>query len=903
MAVKKHKIKNKTEYTVSSSSMRGVDFSSDESEHKRYRFSHLENMYKDYDAGGAGIIESVPGFRKILSFSGKVHSIFSHRDKNGKEYVVIHAGKSLYRIPLTAIDSLAYTPTSLIDVSDKKSRGFVSGCDLYILDGKNTIRIDGNGVAAAVSDEGDAAPYIPTTYYNGEEFEQRNLLTNKFCEKYLISAASDMAAGSEGLKYRIISVEEHLAAVSGIEEGFSGEVSIPSYVALGNERYKVTEIDSKAFIYNKKITRVILSDSILHIQASAFQECTALREVITSDSLEHINNSAFLGCSTLDSFYLGAGVKHIDVGVFSLCGSLKSINYAGSSESFSKILKDFDMSNISVNYNARYTNITVEIPIFSPASELSSVTIGGDAAEYGVRAHSSLITSITISCADKSKIDGKEVVILGVANDEKFTLNSLGTNFIAEHQNSISGKNAILGCTVCESFDGRVFLSGNPKLPNTVFYSTRDSSGRNNPLYFGVLNYFNDGTGAFEVESLLAAGESLAVFKSGDDGGGSIYYHTPKETGIDILPKIYPVSYIHSGISAIGDSISFFDDRLFLSALGVCALDKQKINLERSIAIRSHNVNKRLLSEDLSSASLAKWCGYLAVCVGGNIYLADSRQLFTHSTGHVEYEWFFLSGIGTYSGEQKVFRYASCAKEGYSTHPDCDAIVTGTVFVSMTENGEYVYYSKEKGVKYEVYTDGECTGGVFSPACCIFNIGNDLLLFGTENGDVCIFNNDKRGIAPPWLSEAEGFDAEEYKKHFGKRLHPYYYSFAFHPPHYAIKTVSDNGGFPNLTKNTVKHSLAVKLRSHGHGSLTCEVGTEGDGYREISKIPDAALNFDELDFSALSFTNTEYVTLPIKEREKGWIEKSMSFYSDEYSSPFGVCSITYRFEIKGRIKN
>ena len=98
---------------------------------------------------------------------------------------------------------------------------------------------------------------------------------------------------------------------------------------------------------------------------------------------------------------------------------------------------------------------------------------------------------------------------------------------------SVDGIFAILGCTVCENFDGRVFISGHPELPNTVFYSARDESGENNPLYFGELNYFCDGTGPFGVCSILAAAESLAIFKSGDDGGGSIYYHTPKETGDD----------------------------------------------------------------------------------------------------------------------------------------------------------------------------------------------------------------------------------------------------------------------------------------------------------------------------------------------------------------------------------
>ncbi len=903
MAFKKHKMSSGTEYTVSYSAMRGVDFSSEEGQLKRYRFSYLENMYKDYDGGGAGIVESIPGFRKLLSLAGKIHSIFTHMDKHGNEHAVIHAGSRLYRAPLKLMLKNLAAPEAIITISDSKSQGFTSGCDLYVLDGSDIIKINGDGVAARIADDSAASPYIPTTYYNGVELEQRNLLTNKFRERYLISAASDMAAESYGLKYRIISVDEFTAAVCGIENGFGGEVNIPSYIFLAGARYRVVEIDERAFEYNSKITRVTLSNTIKSINFCAFRGCTSLHEVIISDSVEKIQNSAFLGCTSLESFYLGTGTVFIDVGVFSNCPSLKSINYGSDEESFSKIAIDSDMTSIAVNYNSRNTSISVEIPIFSPAISLISVTLGGVSTDYSTKTENETIRSIVIKAADKSSVDGKEVVIEGVTDDAKFTLNSVGTNFIAQEWNTVGGRAAILGCTVCESFDGRVFLSGNPKLPNTVFYSTRDDTGRNNPTYFGILNYFNDGTGAFTVQSLLAAGESLAVFKSGDDGGGSIYYHTPKETGINILPKIYPVSYIHSGISAVGESISFFDDRLFLSALGVCSLDKQMINLERSIGIRSHNVNRMLLSEDLSSVSMARWCGYLALCANGHIYLADSRQTFTHPTGHTEYEWFFLSGIGTYSGDSKVFRYASCAKEGYDTHPDNDAIVKGTVYLTKDAQGRTVYYTKQGNAKYEVYTDGESCGGVFNPACYIFGTGNDLLFFGTKNGDVCLFNNDKRGIPPPWLSEQEGFNENEYREHFGKVLHPYYYSFAFHPPRYALSTVSDNGNFPNLSKSTVKHSVAVKLRTIGHGNLFCEVGTEKTGYKEISTIPDGALNFEEMDFSSLIFTNTEYMTLPIKEREKGWIEKSISFYSDEYSSPFGIYSITYRFKIKGKIKN
>ena len=692
MAVRKNRIKSGTEYTVSYSAMRGVDFSSDEGELRRYRFSYLENMYKDYDGGGAGIIESIPGFRRVLALGSRIHSIFTHKNEKGTEHIVIHAGDKLYRASLEALLTNNAIPEVITSVSDTKSRGFASGCDLYILDGKDIVKVDGDGHATHVSD-GGVAPYVPTTYYNGTELEQRNLLTNRFRERYLISAASDMATESYGLKYRVISSDERTVAVSGMEESFGGEVNIPAYIFLSGIKYRVTQIDERAFESNQKITRVTISETVKSINTCAFHDCRALREIIISDSVQKIRNSAFLSCPSLESIYLGVGTTYIDVAVFTNCPNLKSINFGGDELSFSMINIDADMTGISINYNTRYTAVSVQIPIFTPTVSLNSVALGGAPVDYSTKTEDGLITAIVINTSDKSTVDGKEVVIDGVTDNGKFTLNSVGTNFIAQEGSTISGKDAILGCKVCESFDGRVFLSGNPKLPNTVFYSTRDDTGKNNPTYFGILNYFNDGVGSFTVQSLLAAGESLAVFKSGDDGSGSIYYHTPKETGIDILPKIYPVSYIHCGISAIGDSVSFFDDRLFLSTLGLTSLDKQMINLERSIGIRSHNVNRMLLSENLSEISIAKWCGYLALCADGHIYLADSRQTFTHPTGHTEYEWYFLSGIGTYSKESKVFKYASYAKEGYETHPDSDTRVTETVYLSMDDEG-VVYYTK-----------------------------------------------------------------------------------------------------------------------------------------------------------------------------------------------------------------
>ncbi|MBE6644633.1 MAG: leucine-rich repeat domain-containing protein [Ruminococcaceae bacterium] len=877
MSIKKSSISKKTEYTVSYNGMRGVDFSTIDGKTKRYRFAYLENMYKDYSGDGEGIIESIPGFRKLMGFGDKIHSIYSHKSPNGKLYVVVHAGENLYRFDAAEKDK-SVTLSPLISIENTKSRGFTLGSDLYILDGKNITRIRSDGTASKINDSANPAPYIPTTYFNGTEYEQRNLLTEKFCEKYVVTVAGDMAVESDGLIYKILSKEEGTVGVAGIKSDYGGVIYIPSYTYIAGERYKVTEISAYAFYNNAKISSVTLSDTVTKIGKYAFGYCSILRKIVCRSAIERIDSCAFFSCAKLSAVHLGIGLKEIDTYIFAGCSSLTMIDYEGTENEFSQINTKTSFDSYTVNYDTSFNSLVIEIPIYSPATAIERVTLGGESVSYSSKTKDSLFTAITINSTDRTSLEGKEVEIYGYLDSTKFTANSMGTNFIGESGAQISGRDAILGCTVCECFDGRVFLSGNPALPNTVFYSSRDNTGRNNPLYFGILNYFNDGTGAFTVKSLLATGDSLAVFKSGDDGGGSIYYHTPRETGANLLPKIYPVSYIHTGIAAIGESVSFFDDPLFLSSIGLCALDKKMINLERSIAVRSENVNTKLLAEDLENVTITRWCGYLVLQAADRFYLADSRDIFTNSRGYNEYEWYYLSGIGTYEGATKVFRYAENAKEGYFVHPEkANSEVNSPVYLTMTGNAEPVYYVTEDGVNYEVYTDGEKRGGTFSPASCVFATEGDLMFFGTESGNLCVFNNDMRGVAPTHLKEQADFNEEEYKAHYGSSIHPYFYNFDWHAPRYALKTVFDDGGIPNYTKNTVKNSLVVKVRCIGNGSVCCEVGTDKNGYKEIAELPDSAMNFAEFDFENLSFANVEYATLALKERERGWLEKTLLF--------------------------
>ncbi len=899
-----HYMKRGNEYTVSYTGIGGVDFTSGGVGRTRSRYAYLENMYRDYDGDGDGMVESIPGFRRILSLGKKINRIYTHTGNDSLEYAVIHAGDSLYRFPLDERDSLG-TLTPIFTLSDTRSNGFTSGNDLFILDGKSLTRVGGDGIANTVKQNGHV-PYVPTIYVNGAEYEQRNLLSEYVREEFYMSSPDEYMYGTESLMYKIISAEKRTCAVTGVSDLNASDIWIPPYIKLGNTDYTVTEISDSAFSGNNVITELHTSIRLEKIGARAFSDCQGLLKVYTGAGISEIGAEAFYNCPNLNIFYLGAGISSIGEYAFAMCQQLLSIKYALDSKSFLSVSgHDTNTGSKTIIYDTENYMTTVSIPVYGAEVSIDSLSSNDDYHGFSTSMMGlPYIESIRMAISDKRAFYDRKFIIIGKTDGRYVNKNSAGSNFLVGDGASVGGIEAITECRVCESFDGRIFLSGNPKIPNTVFYTSRDKTGKNNPTYFGVLNYFNDGGSAFPVRSLLTAGDSLAVFKSGDDGGGSIFYHTPKETDIDILPKIYPVSYVHSGVCATGESISFFDDPIFVSSLGITSLDKRNINLERSIAIRSHSVNSKLLTEASDRISLAKWLGYLVVLAEGNIYLADSRDMYSHPSGSIQYEWYYLTGIGTYKNDKRVFRYASSSEGGYLIKSGKIGQIPTETVKSMTDsNGILRYYTGVRTKKYGLIPYDEYTGGEFSPATTLCS-GSDgrLLLFGTSSGDICIFNNDKRGELPPTVEAPTDEERAEYKKRNHNRLHPYYYSFAGHIPRYCARTVRDDCGIPHLTKSTVKHSAAVKFRNFGVGKITIEAGTDKSGYKELSELPASGIDFLELDFSNFSFENEEYTTRSIKEKEKGWIEKDYNFYSDSTLSPFGICTLAYRFTVKGRIK-
>ena len=886
------------EYTRIYPGFRGIELNASSSITDSSRLAYSENMYRDYEADGADVIESIPGFRKLFGCGKNVHALYYQRSATGNDHLIVHAEGALMRFPVEEISrGEGALSEPIATLRNAKSFGFSYGQYFYVIDGESILQIDETGHCRRVSD-GDAAPYVPTTYISGEKYEERNLLTDLFKEEFYITDPSGFYYSTNGLKYTITDQENKLCSVSGIDEGVSGDLFIPSRAVISDEEYKVISIDSYAFAKNTDITSVTISEGVEKIGLFAFQKCTNITEIIIPSSVSVMDNGAFIDCAKLETLYIGAGMSDIGIASFAGCPLLKNVYYALDAESYGKILNIEGLNGKSVTYETKPEGITLALKMHDDTREVSTVCVNGSDYEFNTQTKGNIIEFITLRFNSPSDATGIKVEVYGALCEKREDFGKSGD------KNGLTGYEAITSCTIAEVFDGRIFFSGNPTLPNTVFYTDSKNAGNGANLYVGCYNYFNDGVGGYNVKSMLAVRDMLAVFKEGDDGTGSIFYHKKENLASDTLSAIYPVAYVHSGICASGRSHSFLDDPVFITPDGLYALESQNINYQRNLGCRSHNVNFRLLKEDLSNVNLCTWLGYLVIGACGNAYLADSRVLFRHPGGSNEYEWFFLTGIGTYKNDFRVYRYSDEEYSDAIAHPAKKGAAADpkNVFSSQKEDGTLYYYSVEDGVKYLLYPTDEMCGGEFSPAKVFISHGK-YLFFATESGDVCVFNNDKRGVAPNELQGLDEFDSEAYAAEMSDKIHPIYYGFAGHAPRYEIRTALDNCGIPHLTKNTVKNSLIIKARSYVCDSIRCDVLTDRGDVTTVGRFPAINTGFDELSFDTAPWVAGKYTSTSLPERQKRWIEKQIILSSDRYCSPISVHSISYRYQIKGKIKN
>ncbi len=883
-------IKRGSEYTRAYENMRGVSFDGDQTGSRHGRFEFLQNMYVDYDSG-AQCIESIPGFTRITTLNANIHGLFCHRISPEKEFIYVHAGNKLYRFNNVERSDFFF-PSLIGTVADQKSQAFVFEDEFYFMDGVTIYKVKENKEIVALG-EGDMTPYVPTLYKDGAVFEERNMLTDTFREEYTVKDLRDISRGTPELLYTITDEDKKLCAVSGISQDYRGAVYVPSYTVIGGEVYEVSEIADNAFYRNANIGALYTSNGLKALGSNAFRECALLTSVYLSSTVEYISDFCFYGCDSLTTVGFKRGLREFGIFCFTGCDNLPYLTYSGSSETLFKI-KGYDGVPLAVRCNYSFTQVKAAIPVLSPVNEITRLTVDGEEMFYTYDPEQ---RKIYLTFSSVPRAQGAKVVIEGtlLPPESDGSENDL---FSTKFAKVLSSTEAILGCTINKIFDGKIFLSGNPKLGGSVFYSPTKGDGSCSAVYFSSKSYFCDGDGEYAVSAMSTNGDTLAVFKSGDSGDGSIFYHSQR-LGAD-GKKSYPAYYVHKNVNVIGGAHSLNGDLLFISNHGVCSLEKGSGDNYREYRCRSTNVNQRLLKEDLSRAAVTDWLGYLVVCVGGHIYLADSRDTYQRA-GSYEYEWYYLSDIGSYNQDTEAYKFATHAPEGFDLHERTDEICHGQIYSVSDGAGGYISYFKQDGKRYVVYMSLEKTGGVFSPANHVLSCG-DVLFFSTECGDICVFNNDRRGEAFKWTQRIPGFDPDDYEERMGNSLHPIFYSFADHSPTYALVTSFDDCGYPYLHKDTVPLSFVICCKSGAAGNMDCVISTDTGGYREAATYSCARFDFGEIDFTNISFDTAERQSVTLGEREQNWTRKQIAISTNKFCSPLSVYSISYRYTIKGKIK-
>ena len=123
-------------------------------------------------------------------------------------------------------------------------------------------------------------------------------------------------------------------------------------------------------------------------------------------------------------------------------------------------------------------------------------------------------------------------------------------------------RESILGCTLLQVFDNRVFFSGNPLYPNVVWHCSL-----NDPTYCSDLDYYREGMDSSQIKGLVAGNNALWVFREPSDANTTIFYHTPT---LDAdYGKIYPSSHSSITLGCVGAAINFGDDIVFFSERGM----------------------------------------------------------------------------------------------------------------------------------------------------------------------------------------------------------------------------------------------------------------------------------------------------------------------------------------------
>ena len=149
----------------------------------------------------------------------------------------------------------------------------------------------------------------------------------------------------DGIYYNIISSSDLTCEVTyksqSDNDGYSGNIVIPSTVTNGTRTYSVVQIGEYAFCKDSELTSIVIPEGIVSIKHDAFSKCTGLTSLDFPSSLLSIegyyrsstnypyNGYVFLGCTGLTAIVIPQNVTDITGFAFTECSNLREVFILG----------------------------------------------------------------------------------------------------------------------------------------------------------------------------------------------------------------------------------------------------------------------------------------------------------------------------------------------------------------------------------------------------------------------------------------------------------------------------------------------------------------------------------------------------------------------------------------------
>ena len=111
---------------------------------------------------------------------------------------------------------------------------------------------------------------------------------------------------------------------------YSGDLTIPSTVYVGETAYTVTSIGTCAFSNCSSLTSINIPEGVTSIGSYAFDGCSSLTSINIPEGVTSIGSSAFYYCSSLTSINIPENVTSIGESAFMYCIGLTSITIPNS---------------------------------------------------------------------------------------------------------------------------------------------------------------------------------------------------------------------------------------------------------------------------------------------------------------------------------------------------------------------------------------------------------------------------------------------------------------------------------------------------------------------------------------------------------------------------------------------